>query len=418
MILKLMTKRSIETDLVHAGERQPLPQGLPNATPIFANSTFGYPSMEEADKVFSGDLKDYIYTRYGNPTVEALQESLRVLEGGAVARAYSSGMAALHAALLASDLTAGSVVVASRDLYGASFDLLYKVFGAFGVKTQLVDFADLDELRAKTAELKPRVLLAETISNPLLKVLDIAAVAEIAHSVGAKFIVDSTFATPYLSRPLDFGADLVVHSATKYLGGNADATGGVVIARDIADEPALTSAMKLAGGILSVWEAHSISRGIKTLALRLDKQCANAEKLAESLSEHPAVAKVYYPRFTDDGVAEKVLRPALYGALLSIVLKDDTREAAWSFMNSLDLVVRATTLGDVFTTVSHSASSSHRELTEKRREALGITEGLVRISVGIENVGDILADIEQALQRKKEPTTLAAGVNGKTGATA
>ena len=396
-----MTKRSIETDLVHAGERRPLPQGLPNATPIFANSTFGYESMEQADKVFSGELNDYIYTRYGNPTVEALQESLRVLESGVVARAYASGMAALHAALLASDLTTGSVVIASRDLYGASFDLLYKVFGAFGVKAQLVDFADLDDLRAKTAEYKPRVLLAETISNPLLKVLDIAAVAEIAHSVGAKFIVDSTFATPYLARPLEFGADMVVHSATKYLGGNADATGGVVVARDIADEPALTSAMKLAGGILSVWEAHSISRGIKTLALRLDKQCSNAEKLAESLSKHAAIQKVYYPKFADDGVAEKVLRQPLYGALLSIVLKDDTRDAAWAFMNSLVLVVRATTLGDVFTTVSHSASSSHRELTEKRRNALGITEGLVRISVGIENFADILADIEQALKVKK-----------------
>lgn len=392
-----MTKRAIETELVHAGERKPLPVGLPNATPIFANSTFGYESMEQADLVFSGDLKDYIYTRYGNPTVEAFQEAIRVLEGGAVARAYASGMAALHAALLASDLTSGAYVIASRDLYGASFDLLYNIFGAFGVKTQLVDFADLDELRQKTAELKPRVLLAETISNPLLKVLDIEAVAEIAHSVGAKLIVDSTFATPYLARPIEFGADLVVHSATKYLGGNADATGGVVIARDIADEPALTSAMKLAGGILSVWEAHSISRGLKTLALRLDKQCANAEFLAESLSARDDIERVYYPKFSTDGVATLVLRQPLNGALLSIVLKDNTREAAWGFMNALKLCVRATTLGDVFTTVSHSASSSHRELTEKRRESLGITEGLVRISAGIENPQDLLADIEQAL---------------------
>ena len=357
--------------------------------------------MEEADKVFSGELKDYIYVRYGNPTVEAFQEAIRVLEGGAVARAYASGMAALHAALLASDLTAGSYIIASRDLYGASFDLIYNIFGVFGVKTQLVDFSDLDDLRRKTEELRPRVLLAETISNPLLKVLDVAAVAEIAHSVGAKFIVDSTFATPYLTRPIEFGADLVVHSATKYLGGNADATGGAVIARDAADEPALTSAMKLAGGILSVWEAHSISRGLKTLALRLDKQCANAEYLANHLSGRDDISKVYYPKFANNGLAEKVLRRPHYGALLSIVLKDDTREAAWAFMNSLELVVRATTLGDVFTTVSHSASSSHRELTEKRRNALGITEGLIRISVGIENVEDILADIEQALDKAK-----------------
>ncbi len=392
-----MRKRSIETEFVHAGDRRPLPKGLPNSTPIFANSTYSYESMEEAEKVFSGDVKDYIYARYGNPTVDALQEAICSLEGGAVARAYASGMAALHAALLASDLTGGSYVLASRDLYGASFDLLYNVFGAFGVKTQLVDFADLDELRRKTDELKPRVLIAETISNPLLKVLDIEAVAEIGHSVGAKLIVDSTFATPYLSRPIEFGADLVVHSATKYLGGSADATGGVVIAKDAADEPALTSVMKLAGGILSVWEAHSISRGLKTLVLRLEKQCSNAEFLADSLSRNDKVAKVYYPRFSTDGVAERVLRKPHNGALLSIVLEDDTREAAWRFMNSLELCVRATTLGDVFTTVSHSATSSHRELTEKRRSTLGITEGLVRISVGIESVEDILADIEQAL---------------------
>lgn len=394
-----MAKRSIETDVVHAGERRPLPVGLPNSTPIFANSTFSHESMEEADKVFSGEVQDYIYSRYANPTVEAFQEAMRVLEGGAVARAYASGMAALHAALLASDLAAGSYIIASRDLYGASFDLIYNIFGAFGVKTQLVDFADLDDLRRKTEELTPRVLLAETISNPLLKVLDITAVADIAQSVGAKFIVDSTFATPYLTRPIEFGADLVVHSATKYLGGSGDATGGIVIARDASDESALTSAMKLAGGILSVWEAHSISRGLKTLALRLEKQCTNAEYLADALSKNTSISKIYYPKYADDGLAGKILRPPHYGALLSIVLAEDTREAAWRFMNSLKLCVRATTLGDVFTTVSHSASSSHRELTEKRRNALGITEGLVRISVGIENADDILADIEQALEK-------------------
>lgn len=392
-----MTKRSIETEFVHAGERAPLPKGLPNSTPIFANSTYSYESMEEADRVFTGDLKDYIYTRYGNPTVDSLQDAVRVLENGAVARAYASGMAALHAALLASDLTPGAVVLASRDLYGATFDLLFKVFGAFGVKTQLADFSDLNEVRTKVEELSPRVLLGETISNPLLKVLDIAAVAEVAHSVGAKFIVDSTFATPFLARPLDLGADIVVHSATKYLGGSADAIGGVAVAKDAADEAALTSAMKLAGGVLSVWEAHSISRGLRTLALRMEKQCSNAEKLAVELAKRPDIKTVYYPKFTEGALAGRVLRQPFGGALVSIVLADDTREAAWKFMNSLELIVRATTLGDVFTTVSHSASSSHRELTEKRRASLGITEGLVRISVGIEAVDDLLADIDQAL---------------------
>ncbi len=394
-----MTKRSIETDIVHAGSRQPMPQGLPNSTPIFANSTYSYESMEEADKVFSGEIDDYIYSRYGNPTVVAFQEAMRVLEGGALARAYASGMAALHAALLASDLTPGAYIIASQDLYGASYDLIYKVFGAFGVKTQLVDFSDTDDLRKKTEEIKPRVLLAETISNPLLKVLNVAVVAEIAHSVGAKLIVDSTFATPYLARPIDFGADLVVHSATKYLGGHGESTGGVVIAREAADEPALTSAMKLVGGVMSVWEAHSIARGLKTLALRLEKQCTNAERLADALKGDKRIAKIYFPKFASDGLGETVLRRPHYGALVSIVLADDTRQAAWRFMNSLEMCVRATSLGDVFTSVSHSASSSHRELTEERRNALGITEGLVRISAGIENFDDILADIEKALGR-------------------
>ncbi|MEP6944333.1 MAG: PLP-dependent aspartate aminotransferase family protein [Acidobacteriota bacterium] len=392
-----MTKRSIETEIVHAGERRPLPEGLPNATPVFTSSSYSYESMAEAERIFAGEADGFIYSRYGNPTVAALQESMCKLENGAAARTFSSGMAAIHAALLTCGLTPGSVVLASRDLYGATFALIADVFGPFGVETQQADFGDLDELRRKTAEIKPRVLIAETISNPLLKVLDVAAVAEIAHAAGAKFVVDSTFATPYLSRPLELGADIVLHSATKYLGGHGDAMGGVVVVRDTADEPALTRAMKLAGGILSAWEAHQISRGIHTLALRMDKQCANAEKLAEALSTHIKVSKVHYPKFAAGNVAERVLRTGKYGALVSIVLAENTREAAWKFMDSLDLCVRATTLGDVFTTVSHSATSSHRELSESQRNELGISEGMVRISVGIEDPADILADIEQAL---------------------
>ena len=226
--------------------------------------------------------------------------------------------------------------------------------------------------------------------------------AEIAHSVGAKFIVDSTFATPYLVRPLDLGADLVTHSGTKYLCGNADATGGVVIARDMADEPALTGAMKLAGGILSVWEAHHISRGLKTLALRLEKQCANAEILADRLDGDKRFAKVYYPKFTTDGLVQKVLRRPHFGALVTVVLAEDTREAAFRFMNSLKLCVRASSLGDIFTGITHPASSSHRELTEKRRLSLGITEGLVRFSTGIEDIEDILADLDPALENAEK----------------
>ncbi len=295
-----MKDLAITTKLVHAGERREPPVGVPVSTPIYPSATYTYASMAEMDKVFTGESPDYIYSRYGNPTVAALQEALATVENANFACAYASGMAALHAALFACELSANSVVLASRDLYGASFDLLGKIFGTFGVKTQTADFSDVAALREKALEIRPRVLLAETISNPLLKVCDIAACAEIAREVGARLIVDNTFASPYLCQPLDLGADFSVHSATKYLGGHADATGGIVIAKEEFDRPALVGVMKLVGGVLSVWEAHQILRGIKTLALRLERQCENAKVLAEHFSKHPQIKKVFYPGFSDE----------------------------------------------------------------------------------------------------------------------
>ena len=397
-----MDDLAITTRLVHSGERRPQTEALPVATPVYATSTYTYPSMAEMDKVFSGESADYIYSRFGNPTVAALEESLTVIEGGKTAVAYSSGMAALHAALFACELSPGSLVLASRDLYGASFDLLYKIFGAFGVKTQTADFTDLEALRDKVAESRPRVLLAETISNPLLKICDIQACARIAHENGARLIVDNTFASPYLCQPLKLGADFSVHSATKYLGGHADSMGGIVVAGEEFDRPALMGVMKLAGGVLSVWEAHQILRGIKTLALRMERQCANAKVLAGHLSNHAEIGRVFYPgsEASDSELAGRVLRMPFCGALVSVKLKDDDRERTFRFMDSLKLCVRATSLGDVFTGVSHPATSSHRELSPAKRNALGISEGLVRISVGIEDTVDILNDIERALEQK------------------
>ena len=377
------------------GARQPI--GKPVATPIYPSVTYTYDSMAEMDAVFAGEGGDYVYSRYGNPTTAALEEVLREIENGKVAVAFGSGMAAIHAALAACEITNGSIVLASQDLYGATFDLLKKIFGVYGVKTKTADFNDLDELKSATEELKPRVLLAETISNPLLKICDIERVAEIAHESGAKLIVDNTFASPFLCQPLTLGADFSVHSATKYLSGHADATGGIVVSKEEADFVPLNGIKKLVGGILSVWEAHHILRGVKTLGLRMEKQCANAQILAEHLAKNEFIEKVYYPNLDDKELTNKVLREDFGGALVSIKLKNDTREAAWKFMDNLKLCVRATSLGDVYTLVSHSASSSHREFSPKRRADLGISDGLVRISVGIEDVKDIIADIEQAL---------------------
>jgi len=390
----------IATLLVHSGERGTLPEGQPVAIPLYASATFTYDSMEDIDKVFSGEKQGYIYTRYGNPTVVALAEAVKTAEEGATACAFSSGMAALHAALFSCDLKPTSTVVASQDLYGATTNLLTTIFGSFGVKTIPADFGNLNSLRETVQQHKPAVLIAETLSNPLLKVCDIEACAEIAHSAGARLIIDNTFASPYLCQPLKFGADLVVHSATKYLSGHADATGGVVVSRDEFDSAALVGVMKLVGGVLSVWEAHQILRGVKTLGVRLDRQCENARRLAEHLVRNEQVTKVHYPgQFSDEQLqtAQRMLRVDHFGALVSIELKENSTDAAFKFMNALKLCVRSTSLGDVFTSVLHPTTAFLRDVPPARRRELGVADGLVRISVGIEKFEDITADIEQAL---------------------
>jgi cystathionine gamma-synthase/methionine-gamma-lyase len=375
-------KRDITTKLVHAGERGSLPEGKSVSTPIYTSVTFTYDTMQEIDQVFGGEKQGFIYTRYGNPTIAALEDAVREIEEGAVACAYATGMAAVHAALIACDLRSGSTVLASQDLYGATTSLLNNVFANFGVKTTTVDYSDLNLVREKAREVRPQIMIAETISNPLLKVCDIEACVDIARENGARLIIDNTFATPYLRQPLKLGADIVVHSATKYLGGHADAMGGLVISRDEMDGSALISMLKLVGGVLGVWEAHEILRGLKTLAVRLDRQCENANKLASHLREHAGIGRVHYPGL---------------GALVSIELKEPTKEAAFRFMDRLKLCVRSTSLGDVFTSVLHPATASHRDITPARRQQWGIVDSLVRISVGIENIDDIIADIDQSL---------------------
>ena len=375
-------KRDITTKFVHSGERRSLPDAMPVSTPIYASATFTYETMQEIDQVFGGEKQGFIYTRYGNPTTAALEEAVCEVEEGATACAYATGMAAVHAALIACDLKTGSTVLASQDLYGATTGLLNNILANFGVKTVHIDFSDLDAVREKAREIRPQVLIAETISNPLLKVCDIEACVEIARENSARLIIDNTFATPYLRQPLKLGADMVVHSATKYLGGHADAMGGLVVSRDEFDSAALVSVMKLVGGVLGVFEAHEILRGLKTLGVRMDRQCENARALAGYLKEHQDIGRVHYPGL---------------GALVSIELRDDTKEAAFRFMDRLKLIVRSTSLGDVFTSVLHPATASHRDLIPARRQELGIVDGLVRISVGIEKIDDIIADIEQAL---------------------
>jgi cystathionine gamma-synthase/methionine-gamma-lyase len=244
------------------------------------------------------------------------------------------------------------------------------------------------------------VLIAETISNPLLKVCDVDACAEIAHGSGARLIIDNTFASPYLCQPLKHGADLVVHSATKFLSGHADAMGGIAISRDELDRIALTGVMKLAGGVLSPWEAHEILRGIKTLGVRMDRHCQNATQLAAHLKDDARVARVYFPGLgagAEASLVGRMLRAGQFGGLVTLELKDNTRAGAFHFMDALKLCLRSSSLGDVFTSTLHPATASHRDLSPARRRDLGISDGLIRISVGIESAQDIIADIDQAL---------------------
>jgi cystathionine gamma-synthase/methionine-gamma-lyase len=399
--------RRFETRAVHSGERRADRDGkngsfYPISTPIYASTTFSHPDVETTDRVLGGEEEGYSYARYDNPTVRAFEEALTALEapeGGSGARsfAFASGMAATHAALAAAELSGGGTVLAAEQLYGSTATLLVQVFGANGVETRFVDAYDLGAVEKKVAELKPRAVVVESISNPLLRVADVTGLSEITRAAGAALIVDNTFGTPCLQRPLELGADIVVHSATKYLSGHGDLTAGVVACGPPYDA-AVEGLRKLVGGVLGPFEAWLAHRGLKTLPLRMGRQCENAREVANRLASHPKVARVNHPSLEshqDHETARRVLSDT--GGLVSFELAEGGREAAFAFLNALELCVKAPSLGDVYTLAIHPATSSHRELSPARRERLGVTENLVRLSVGIEHPDDIAADIEQAL---------------------
>jgi cystathionine beta-lyase/cystathionine gamma-synthase len=401
--------KRFETRAVHSGERRVNQDGnqgsfYPISTPIYASTTFSHPNIETTDRVLGGEQEGYSYARYDNPTVHAFEEALASLEApdgipGARAFAFASGMAATHAALAAAELSGGATVLAAEQLYGSTATLLVQVFGASGVETRFVDASDLGAVEKKVAELKPRALVVESISNPLLRVADVPRISEVTRTAGATLIVDNTFGTPCLQRPLDLGADIVVHSATKYLSGHGDLTAGAVACGPPYDA-AVEGIRKLVGGVLGPFEAWLAHRGLKTLPLRMDRQCNNARQIAGRLASHPRVAKVNHPSLAghpDHETARRVLSDT--GGLVSFELADGGREAAFTFLNALELCVKAPSLGDVYTLAIHPATSSHRELSPARRERLGVRENLLRLSAGIEHPEDIAADIEQALEQ-------------------
>ena len=310
-------------------------------------------------------------------------------------------MAAIHAVLLGAGVRAGTAVVAAADVYGATYALLDKTFTALGVRVRFVDITDLEQVKQVVAEERPIALLCEIISNPLIKVADVPALADIAHGIGAALIADNTFASPYLFRPLEHGADYAVHSATKYLGGHGDVMAGVV-ACSAERGLDLQERQKLLGANLGPQEAWLALRGLKTLPLRMRQHCANAQTVAGWLAAHPAVAHVNYPGLPSHpqhATAERLFEGLGFGGMASFDLRDAGQPEVFRFMEALELVLPATTLGDVYSLTLYPAHSSHRYVAPEVRAALGIGDGLVRLSVGIEDAQDIIADLAQALER-------------------
>ena len=365
--------------------------------PIYLSATFAFPTAEYGAGCFAGEESGHFYTRISNPTLALLESRMATLEGGEAAVAFSSGMGAI-AATFWTLLRPGDEVIVSQTLYGCTFALLHHGIGEFGIKVRYVDLADLDALRAALSP-ATRMIYCETPANPNLQLIDIAAVAKIAHQqANVTMVVDNTYCTPYLQRPLELGADVVVHSATKYLSGHGDITAGIAVSRhDLAQRIRLQGLKDLTGAVLSPQDAFLLMRGLKTLALRMDRHCSNAQAVAEALQAHPAVESVTYPGLRSFPQYELAARQMkLSGGMIAFELKGGIATGK-RFMNALKLFSRAVSLGDAESLAQHPASMTHSTYTPEERAQHGIAEGLVRLSVGLEDIADLLADIEQAL---------------------
>jgi cystathionine gamma-synthase/methionine-gamma-lyase len=382
----------LPTLAVHAGDRKKPGDYIPVTTPIHGAASYVYEDIEDLDRVFAGERPGMMYGRYGNPTVEALEEQIAALEGGDFAIATSSGMAAIHLALQAALLDRRKSIVAAKVLYGQTLTLLMSVLEPGGIEVEFADPCDLKAFEATVAEAKPSVVLVETVSNPLLRVSPLDRIAEIAHAYGALVIVDASFTSPALLQPLSMGVDIVVHSGTKYLAGHGDVLGGILITRE-EFRPALRVLSRSLGPNMGPFEAYLTMRGVKTLPLRVERQCQNACRVAAWLKDHPRIDRVYFP----GDPAKRLFANGSGGAMVSFELKDAGREQIFAFLNALKIVVRATSLGDVHSMILHPVMSSHRDLAPRHRERLGIRDNLLRLSVGIEAVEDIVDDLDQAL---------------------
>lgn len=391
-----LSRARISTKVVHAGEH---PDDATGAIipPIYQTSTFAFKSAEHGARLFSGDEVGYIYTRLSNPTTRVLEEKLAFLEGGEDALATASGMAAVST-VASSILRQGDHLVSARVIYSATYALFEEIVPRMGVSVSFVDGASLKDLRAEVRQ-NTKMIFIETPGNPTLDIIDIAAVAEVAREVGAVLVVDNTFATFYNQRPLELGADAVIHSATKYIGGHSDVVAGAIVgSKDLV--AAARSVLKVTGACLGPFDAWLLIRGLKTLSLRVARQNETAQKVAEFLQRRPEVVRVFYPGLANHPGHDIARRQMSgFGGVLSFELKGGV-EAGRQLMNSVQLCTLAVSLGGVETLIEHPASMTHAKVPRAAREKAGITDGLVRLAVGVEDAEDIIEDLAQALDRQ------------------
>ena len=390
-------KCGLGTTAIHAGTLKNLYGTL--AMPIYQTSTFIFDSAEQGGRRFALEEAGYIYTRLGNPTTTVLENKIAALEEGEAAVATSSGMGAISSTLW-TVLKAGDHVVTDKTLYGCTFALMCHGLTRFGIEVTFVDTSNLDEVK-NAMKKNTRVVYLETPANPNLKIVDLEALSKLAHTnPNTLVIVDNTFATPYMQKPLKLGADIVVHSVTKYINGHGDVIAGLVITnKELADQIRFVGLKDMTGAVLGPQDAYYIIRGMKTFEIRMERHYKNATKVVEFLNKHPKIERVYYPGLeTHPGheIAKKQMKD--FGAMISFELKGGF-EAGKTLLNNLKLCSLAVSLGDTETLIQHPASMTHSPYTKEEREAAGITDGLVRLSVGLENVEDIIADLEQGLEK-------------------
>lgn len=383
------------TQVIHGGHEREAFGAL--VTPLYQSATFVFESAQQGGERFAGNESGYIYTRLGNPTTAELERKMAILEGAEAAAATASGMGAVSAALLA-NLQMGDHLVASNAVYGCTYALMTTQFARFGIEVSLVDFSSVTEIEAAIKS-NTKVIFCETPVNPHLQVFDLASIANIAKRHQLVSIVDNTFMTPLLQRPLDFGIDLVIHSATKYLNGHGDVIAGIVCGSEEQLHKVKYEILKDIGAVISPHDAWLILRGLKTLDVRLQRHCDSAQRVAEFLAEHPSITHVYYPGLKSHQghkfIGQQMKRA---GGVIAFELAANLEEAM-AFVGYLKLFSIAVSLGDAESLIQHPASMTHSPYTPEARAAAGIGDNLLRISIGLEDCDDIIADLNQALAR-------------------